>query len=100
MQVTPAIINLARQLERELSCAQENFHVTNQAYVKADARIAELTKENTTMEQDAKRYRWLRQSDCRDGAPFIAIFDGRLTQWTGKFADEQVDSAIDAALKR
>lgn len=50
------------------------------------------------VEKDAARYRYLRQSDCRDGVPFIAMFDGRLSQWTGKFADEQVDTAIDAAI--
>ena len=47
---------------------------------------------------DAVRYRWLRQSNCRDGVPFIAIFDGRLSQWTGKFADEQVDAAMSSSL--
>src|SRR5258708_11430159 len=50
-----SLARIARQLERELAqaqinlkrvqasldCAQENFHVTNQAYIKADAELAQ-----------------------------------------------------------
>lgn len=57
------------------------------------ALAEDLEEKLAAMEIDARRYRWLRQSDCRDGMPFIATFDGRLSQWTGTAADEQVDAA-------
>jgi hypothetical protein len=40
-----ADLDVAQQLERELNCAQENFHVTNQAYIKADARAVDAERQ-------------------------------------------------------
>lgn len=48
-------------------------------------------------QQDAKRYRWLRdKADANRAHPFIAIYAGSFTQWSGESADEKIDKAMAA----
>lgn len=111
-ELTQAQIELKRT-KASLDCAEENFHVTNQAYVKADAeraqaqaRCAEVEKAACCpdevferMEKDAARYRWAKENLIEwypkgyNGCKY-ARFDA---MWPND--ERELDAAIDAALK-
>lgn len=60
-----------------------------------EAVKAATLAERNAAEQDAKRYRYLRQ--CRypsHGAPFVATFNGSFSAWDGEDADRLIDAAI------
>src|SRR5437899_1382698 len=81
--------DFARKLERELAQAQARCAELEAGHKLLSAQVIEWSQIASEDKKDAARYRCLRESDCRDGVPFIAIFDGRLSQWSGMFADEQ-----------
>jgi hypothetical protein len=51
--------------------------------------------EYLAMKKDAERYRLIRDNeDYQNGKPFICIFNGSFTRWTGESADKLVDDHL------
>jgi hypothetical protein len=65
--------------------------------LEADARLAELERENEALRKDAERYRWLRSRDL-DTIDKGGVFAG-MTPRNIVLNEEHLDTAIDAALK-
>lgn len=61
----------------------------------------EALDEIVRLENYEKYYKFLR--DCTDGnagQPFICIYKGAFTQWTGVEADREINAAIDQQDKK
>jgi hypothetical protein len=84
-----------KRLGKDLACAQANFHVTNQAYVKADADRTQAQARVAELEKAAARYRWLQDWYLREGKRSEIDELGHIRQTTALI----MDAAIDAALK-
>src|SRR5258708_31057164 len=94
-----------KRVQASLDCAQENFHVTNQAYIKADAELAQAQARCAELAQVVWG-NWISQYDPmnEDGAYGCVYCDVRFespVDWAKVKHDPDciVNRARDAALK-